>query len=72
MSEQEINDIKYIENKRDIELEKFVTNIKTSAPFGIIEDSYKSIIKLEKQMRLMEDALVAKRIMEENNNCDDC
>jgi len=51
-------DIKYIQEKRDNQLDRFVDAVKGELPIETIERRYKSLMRLNAQMRLMEDSLI--------------
>ena len=53
-----IEDIRYIQKQRDNQLDRFVDAVKGELPTDTIENIYKSLMRLNNQMRLMEDSLI--------------
>jgi hypothetical protein len=53
-----MEDIKYLTEKRDLELERFIMDIKTDMSTDIIKQRFDVLMKLTKQVRLAEDALI--------------
>jgi len=67
MDPSEMNsDREYFEDKRNLQLEKFNRLIKTGVTFDRIQQCYETLIKMQKQLRLMEDAMIVYRITHAN------
>ena len=58
MENQETEDIKYIQEKRDNQLDRFIDAVKGDLPVETIERRYKGLMRLNSQMKLMEDSLI--------------
>ena len=57
-----IDDVKYFTDKRNFELERFTEEVEKDAPLEKIQERFDRIIKLTKQLRLLEDALIIYRL----------
>lgn len=51
-------DVKYFIDKRDVELERFNLKIKCGNSEEIIRNGFKSLMRIQRQLKLAEDALV--------------
>lgn len=57
-----IDDVKYFTDKRNFELERFTVEVETDAPLEKIQERFERIVRLTKQLRLLEDALIIYRL----------
>jgi len=57
-----IEDVKYFEDKRNVCLERFNEAVKLGE-IERIERCYRALVKIQKQLRLMEDALIINRVI---------
>jgi len=56
------NDISYLKEKRDDELQRFNNLINSSDADERIDNCYKSLLRKQKQLKLAEDIMVVYRI----------
>lgn len=58
----DFNDVKYFENRRDASVDDLVRAIKDDSSLEIIQKRFDIVIRTQKQLRLLEDALIVYRI----------
>jgi hypothetical protein len=61
--EEILKDLEYLKLKRDDALEHFVDTVKGGEALEIIESRYQALLRKEKQMRTLEDALIIYRVI---------
>jgi len=55
-------DVEFLENKKKIQLEKFMVDVETESSVDNIQKRFDSLIRTIKQLRLAEDALIIYRL----------
>lgn len=63
-----INDVLYFQEKRNDELERLQDLVKSDAPAERIQNCFKSLMRKQKQLRLIEDVSIINTIAKHASN----
>jgi hypothetical protein len=55
-------DVEYLTGKRNLALSHFIKGVKSNIDIDYIENRYKTLIRIQKQLILLQDALIIHKI----------